>query len=194
MTFKSGDKVTRINTSYGNVQVGQIVEVARVWHDLRAGDSISLKDDCTFTYDSSQFVLAKPVPPTKDVVVKKPSKPEKPVAALDPNGIDQHAPGAKLDAGKPRPELVLSGFANALASVVRVGTDGANKYTDNGWQEVPNGFNRYREAKARHDSKFQRGQTHDKESHSLHLAHVAWNALASLELYLKQNPEHKEPI
>ena len=183
MTFKVGDKVVRINHDRFGVKVGQVVEVSGVWAD----GIISIVGDNTFTYDSSKFVLAKPVSPTCQDPVLKPGQ-------HDPNGIDQHAPGAKLDAGKLRPELVLSGFANALASVARVGTDGANKYTDNGWQEVPNGFNRYREAKARHDSKFQRGQTHDEESHSLHLTHVAWNALASLELYLKQNPEHKEPI
>ena len=185
MAFKVGDQVTRINHGYGQVKVGDTVEVSGVWPEQGI---LSIWGDTRTTYDINQFVLAKLVPPTKDVVAKKP------VGTFDPTGVDQHAPGAKLDAGKMRPELVLSGFANALASVVRVGTDGANKYTDNGWQEVPNGFSRYREAKARHDSQFQRGQTHDEASRSLHLAHVAWNALASLELYLKQNPVHKEPI
>ena len=33
---------------------------------------------------------------------------------LDPNGLDQHAPGAKLDATKARPVLVLGGFLAVL--------------------------------------------------------------------------------
>lgn len=46
-----------------------------------------------------------------------------PTAEKDPLGIDQHAPGAKLDAGKSRPELALSGFVLALRSVAsRVAT------------------------------------------------------------------------
>jgi hypothetical protein len=105
----------------------------------------------------------------------------------DPNGIDQHAPGAKLDAGKLRPALVLDGFANALEAVIKVGTDGAAKYTDNGWKEVANGFARYSDAEGRHRLKRGKGETHDKDSGSLHLAHEAWNALAKLELYLKDN-------
>lgn len=109
------------------------------------------------------------------------------VTEKDPSGIDQHAPGAKLDAGKLRPALVLDGFANALEAVVKVGTDGAAKYTDNGWKEVANGFARYSDAEGRHRMKRGKGETHDKDSGSLHLAHEAWNALAKLELYLKDN-------
>ena len=33
---------------------------------------------------------------------------------LDPNGIDAHARGAKLDAGKTQPELIFRGFARVL--------------------------------------------------------------------------------
>lgn len=112
-------------------------------------------------------------------------------APRDPNGIDQHAPGAKLDAGKLRPDMVLGGFVNALACVARVGTDGAAKYSDGGWREVPNGFARYGEAELRHRMRRQAGEVLDPESNSLHLAHEAWNALAKLELFLAVNPEHK---
>lgn len=109
----------------------------------------------------------------------------------DPTGKSQHQPGAKLDAGKLRPSMVLGGFAHALKAVVKVGTDGANKYTDNGWREVPNGFARYSDAKCRHALAFDTGETHDKDTGSLHLAHEAWNALARLELYLQANPEER---
>ena len=51
---------------------------------------------------------------------------------------DLHKPGAKDDGVKPRTDLVLGGFSRALLEVSQVGTFGANKYTDNGWMEVPN--------------------------------------------------------
>ncbi len=38
---------------------------------------------------------------------------------LEPNGIDRHEPGAKMDAGKPRIDLVLDGFSRALLAIVR---------------------------------------------------------------------------
>lgn len=102
----------------------------------------------------------------------------------DPTGRAAKQSGAKLDAGKLRPALVLDGFAHALAAVIKVGTDGANKYTDNGWKKVPNGFVRYSEAEGRHRLYRACGEVYDKDSKSLHLAHEAWNALAKLELYL----------
>lgn len=106
----------------------------------------------------------------------------------DPTGRKASDPGAKLDAGKLRPELVLAAFAPALEAVVKIGTDGAAKYTDNGWVTVPNGVARYLEAEGRHRMRRWLGEVRDKDSKSLHLAHEAWNALAALTLYLKENP------
>lgn len=171
MTFKVGDKVVRINNGYGKVKVGQIEEVAGVW-----GDSISIKGDRTFTYDSNKFVLARPVPPTQDVVAQKP------VGTFDPTGVDQHAPGAKLDGGKLRPALVLGGFASAVEAMVKVGSDGARKYTDNGWKTVPNGKARYEDALLRHLLAHLRGEVIDEESGSPHISHCMWNAAAIYEL------------
>jgi hypothetical protein len=105
-------------------------------------------------------------------------------AEADPNGVSAHSPGAKLDSGKNRMALVLGSFARALIGVSEVGTFGANKYTDNGWLEVPNGFQRYEDAQLRHQFYRHRGETHDSDSKLLHLKHEAWNALAKLELYL----------
>lgn len=104
----------------------------------------------------------------------------------DPNGIDQHAPGAKVDAGKVRPSLILGQMARAITAVAEIGTFGAAKYTDGGWLQVPNGQQRYEDAKLRHLLKRLGGETHDPDSHKLHLAHEAWNALATLELYLRE--------
>lgn len=109
-----------------------------------------------------------------------------PGAEHDPNGLDPHAPGAKLDAGKTRVELVLGGFARALMAVAEVGTYGANKYTDDGWVQVADGVNRYRDAAGRHRLFQQMGEEYDPDTNMLHLAHQAWNVLATLELTLRE--------
>lgn len=173
MTFKVGDKVVRINHGYGKVDVGQIVEVAGVWPEQ---GSLSILGDTRTTYDINQFVLAKPVPTTKDVVAQKP------VGTFDPTGVDQRQPGAKLDGGKLRPALVLGGFASAVQAMVKVGSDGARKYTDNGWKTVPNGKARYEDALLRHLLAHLRGELLDEESGSPHISHCMWNAAAIYEL------------
>lgn len=106
----------------------------------------------------------------------------------DPNGIDQHAPGAKLDMGKVRVGLMFKGFPRALLSVAQVVTYGADKYTPLGWLQVPDAFDRYDDAKGRH---LLEGYITEKdpESELLHLQHEAWNALAKLELYLRGKDE-----
>jgi len=103
-----------------------------------------------------------------------------------PDGRDQHTPGAKLDAGKNRVGLVLGGFARALTEVSRVGTGGAQKYTDNGWMYVSDGRSRYTDAMYRHLLREAAGETHDPDSELLHAAHTAWNALARLDLMLRE--------
>jgi hypothetical protein len=109
------------------------------------------------------------------------------IGEADPNGLDAHAPGAKLDAGKPRPALVLNGFARALREVVNVGTYGAKKYTDNGWMEVPNGIERYSDALHRHLLSEATGEACDADTDLLHAAHAAWNALARLDLMIRES-------
>jgi hypothetical protein len=109
----------------------------------------------------------------------------------DPTGRDAHAPGAKLDAGKNRLGLVLGGFTRALQEVGKVGTFGAAKYTDNGWVSVPNGQTRYTDAMFRHLLKEAEGEANDPDSKLKHAAHVAWNALARLELTLIEEANEK---
>lgn len=104
----------------------------------------------------------------------------------DPAGLGQHQPGAKLDAGKPRPALVLGGFARALTAVVAVGTFGAAKYTDMGWVSVDKGVERYDDATLRHWLKEKCGEVIDKDSELEHAAHTAWNALARLDLLIRE--------
>ena len=102
----------------------------------------------------------------------------------DPTGRSQHEPGAKLDGSKPRPALVLGGFSRALSAVTEVGTFGARKYTPNGWRTVPDGVERYSEAMMRHWLQESQGLECDDDSHLSHAAHLAWNALARLELMM----------
>ncbi len=103
----------------------------------------------------------------------------------EPNGIDQHSPGAKLDAGKPMAWLCLSGFALALNEVAKVTTIGARKYTPSGWTTVPDGSQRYMDAFGRHMLALGGGEERDTDTGCLHKAQMAWNILASLELDLR---------
>lgn len=104
----------------------------------------------------------------------------------DPDGLTPDQPGAKLDAGKCRAGLVLGGFARALHAVGEVGTYGANKYSDNGWMQVNNGVSRYTDALWRHMLAEAQGQERDFDTRLLHAAHAAWNALARLDLILRE--------
>lgn len=104
---------------------------------------------------------------------------------IDPLGFAPQVPGAKLDAGKNRLGLVLLGFARALHEVGKVGTYGAQKYSDNGWQQVPDGERRYTDALLRHLLREGCGETHDPDTGIRHAAHAAWNALARLDLAIR---------
>jgi hypothetical protein len=110
----------------------------------------------------------------------------------DPQGLSPHSLGAKLDNGKVRLGLVVGGFSKALYEVGRVGTYGAEKYTDSGWLYVANGFDRYTDAMFRHLLAESSGESRDAESDLLHAAHAAWNALARLELLLRKRPSRSE--
>lgn len=105
---------------------------------------------------------------------------------IDPQGKDPHTAGAKLDAGKNRLGLVIGNFARSLMYVGEVGTYGANKYTASGWVDVPDGINRYTDAMYRHLLKEASGELKDQDTDLYHAAHAAWNALARLDLMLRE--------
>jgi hypothetical protein len=104
----------------------------------------------------------------------------------DPNGLNAHTPGAKLDAGKPRVALVLGDFAGALLEVAKVGTFGANKYSPHGWLQVDKGQERYDDAMMRHWLLSHSGELLDPQTALLHAAHEAWNSLAKLQLMINE--------
>ena len=104
------------------------------------------------------------------------------------------ASGVKLDTGKNRLSLTIMGFARALEAVGEVSTYGANKYTPHGWIEVPDGIERYTDAMFRHLIAEGQGEWSDKESALMHAAHSAWNALARLDLMLRQMEAENETI
>lgn len=108
------------------------------------------------------------------------------MAEADSYGLDQHQPGAKLDKGKVRMSLITRSMPRALTLVGQVGTFGAVKYTDGGWLEVPNGYERYTDADERHGLKIGMGELTDLDSGLLHQAHKAWNSLAALELLARE--------
>jgi len=103
---------------------------------------------------------------------------------VDPDGISQHDSGAKNDDGKPDCSLLLM-FGKALEATAEVGTLGAVKYTRGGWQHVARGIERYTAALLRHLFK-EHYEDYDTDLGVLHASQVSWNALARLELMLRE--------
>lgn len=103
---------------------------------------------------------------------------------MSDNLVKANIIGLKDDSKKP---LVVQGFMqyfpNAIAEVARVSEFGAQKYAWGNWQFVHAGIERYTEALGRH---LLANEEIDPESELLHAAHIAWNAMARLELILKE--------
>lgn len=72
-----------------------------------------------------------------------------------------------------------------IEEIVRVYTAGAEKYGANRWQNLPDGYNRYKAAFFRHLVEFEKGNEIDEETGCLHLAQCCWNALAMLHFSMK---------
>ncbi|OEU72292.1 MAG: hypothetical protein BA864_04150 [Desulfuromonadales bacterium C00003093] len=77
--------------------------------------------------------------------------------------------GQKHDTEKPMYNLLP---ANAIDSMAKVMTFGANKYAPNSWQMVDSPLERYRAALLRHAFAIQRGELIDDESGLPHSAHI----------------------
>ena len=108
----------------------------------------------------------------------------------DPNGLNQHEPGAKLDDGKIEASL-LKDFGLALMEIGKVLTYGRKKYSASGWTKVKDGYQRYSDAMWRHLLKSNYSET-DEESGLMHDAQIAWNSLARLEMKLRERKNDVE--
>lgn len=173
--FKPGDRIRRVGDSWGDVVKGATYTVSRV----RYTGGLALEGLAPTIYSPTKFELL----PAVDAL------PAKVAQELDPNGLSLNQAGAKADAGKLLPRLVLGEFARALTEVVRIGTFGARKYSPRGWLSVPNGRERYAEAADRHQLEVNKGNLIDDGeggTGGLHKAQVIWNLLAELELELRE--------
>lgn len=68
---------------------------------------------------------------------------------------------------------------DCIEDIARVYTAGAIKYGPNRWQHLDNGYERYKGALLRHLYASETSTT-DPDTGCLHLAQVAWNAIAML--------------
>jgi hypothetical protein len=93
----------------------------------------------------------------------------------------------KYDGGKPCSfRGAIEYFPRAITAVAEISTFGAQKYAWKGWEGVDDGINRYSDAMVRHMLKEAMGEEVDPDSGLLHAAHLAWGALARLELILRE--------
>ena len=110
----------------------------------------------------------------------------------DPKGLDPKTPGAKLDYGKsPLYRGLLDYFPRACMAVADVSATGAVKYSWKGWEKVDDGVKRYADAGARHIVYESIEGPIDSETGCFHKAQKAWNALAELELFLREQEGKK---
>lgn len=76
-----------------------------------------------------------------------------------------------------------------IEEIVKVYHAGAKKYGENTWQNLPDGYNRYKGAMMRHLVLHEKGEIFDEETGCMHLAQVAWNAIAILNCSLQKQKE-----
>lgn len=96
--------------------------------------------------------------------------------------------GIKYDSGKAKIGEMLVSFKKSLLEVCKVYEFGFNKYGKDNFKNVENGYTRYTNAMIRHLLK-EDSEIYDEETELLHASHCAWNALARLEMLLKQKEQ-----
>ena len=111
----------------------------------------------------------------------------------DPNGVEAGTAGAKLDAGKsPVFQGLFQYFPRACLQVAELSEVGAKKYSWKGWEKVEDGPNRYGNALARHILYEEIEGEMDADTDKLHAVCIAWNALARLELMLREKEDESK--
>lgn len=128
-------------------------------------------------------------------------------AIIEQNANLKKVGAKKLDAGKlPVMRGVITRFPLAMQEIARVSQVGTTKYavpiSDRAYKDVPDGLGRYEDAIARHTVEEQmhgavnieRGGALPAEGVALfHKAQRAWDALASLEIFLTQLQKAGQP-
>lgn len=98
--------------------------------------------------------------------------------------------GKKYDQGKLRWDLLPLDVVEKLVEIYEFG---ANKYEENSWRTIKNGYKRCRAALFRHLSAYDKGERLDPESGKSHLAHAAWNAL-SMVYFAEKDQKDRQAI
>ena len=78
-----------------------------------------------------------------------------------------------------------------IEEIVKVYTAGAKKYAPNNWMHLGHGYEPYKAALFRHICEFERGNWRDADTGCIHLAQVAWNAIAMLHIEMEKRKENK---
>lgn len=103
------------------------------------------------------------------------------------------AGGKKFDGGKsPVYQGFVQYFPRAIRAVADISAFGAKKYNvpfeDQNWARVAVG--QFEDAMARHTLDHAKGEVDAQDSKLKHLAHRAWNAMATLELALREEEKN----
>lgn len=107
-------------------------------------------------------------------------------------------PGKKFDAGKaPVERGFVDYFPKAILAVAAISAYGAKKYEvtyeDKNWERLDDARLRYKDGRGRHIVGEAADGPWDPESKRLHAAHAAWNAMAYLELTLREGVPLEQP-
>lgn len=81
-----------------------------------------------------------------------------------------------------------------IEDIVKAYTVGADKYGENNWKYLENGYNRYKAAMFRHLLEYEKGTEFDEETGCRHLAQVAWNAIAMLYLSKQKSTDNPDKL
>ena len=92
--------------------------------------------------------------------------------------------GRKDDQDKIRLDLIEPEFIEGIGNVL---TKGAQKYSENSWQNVENAENRYYAAALRHLMAWRKGEVYDEETDVNHLLHAACNLMFLFHFDRKEN-------
>lgn len=79
-----------------------------------------------------------------------------------------------------------------LEEIAKVFTAGAKKYGPNRWQNLPDGYQRYKGALLRHLTEVEKGNDVDEDTGCLHISQVAINAIFMLHFKMKEYNETRD--